>query len=272
LILRELATQIHKVLEPFVLALAASSTYPTITSNLIIGGESKKSISKSFQPSDIIVATPGRLDGIMMNNPKLWKQVEVLVLDEADRLLELGFEKILMKVLSKLPKQRRTGLFSATMTEALKGVVKVGLRNPARIVVNVKEHTSQPISKDNDMDNDNDNDNDNDEHHSHHHSNHDNNVTEPLPLLANQKTPTNLKVYYKAVQPDSKIYELIRTVLKWGNDVKGIVYFATCACVDYFWKMVKQGGYLKGWDLYSLHGKMDVKRRHGKRVVLFLFI
>jgi ATP-dependent RNA helicase DDX55/SPB4 len=87
------------------------------------------------------------------------KALEVLVLDEADRcvhtywafdwtpfenriirLLDLGFEVTLTKIMAHLPKQRRTGLFSATMTDAnaLSELVRVGLRNPAQIVVKVQ--------------------------------------------------------------------------------------------------------------------------------------
>ena len=83
------------------------------------------------------------------------KELEVLVLDEADRsvyfpgcfdyynlrdprLLDLGFLGSITKILRYLPKQRRTGLFSATMTDALSGLVRVGLRNPVRIVVKVE--------------------------------------------------------------------------------------------------------------------------------------
>ena len=57
-------------------------------------------------------------------------------MDEADRLLELGFEASLNKILAKLPKQRRTGLFSATQTKELNQLIRAGLRNP--VLVNVK--------------------------------------------------------------------------------------------------------------------------------------
>lgn len=55
-----------------------------------------------------------------------------------DRLLDLGFLASISKILQHLPKQRRTGLFSATMTDALSELVRVGLRNPVRIVVKVE--------------------------------------------------------------------------------------------------------------------------------------
>lgn len=68
------------------------------------------------------------------------RELDVLVLDEADRLLDLGFQASLTRIINVLPKQRRTGLFSATMTDAdaLSELVRVGLRNPARVVVKVQ--------------------------------------------------------------------------------------------------------------------------------------
>ena len=60
------------------------------------------------------------------------------MLDEADRLLDLGFKDDLQKILSRLPKQRRTGLFSASVSEAVDSIVRVGLRNPIKIQVKVK--------------------------------------------------------------------------------------------------------------------------------------
>lgn len=63
---------------------------------------------------------------------------EMLVLDEADKLLELGFEKSINTVLHYLPTQRRTGLFSATQTKQVAMLVKAGLRNPIMVIVKEK--------------------------------------------------------------------------------------------------------------------------------------
>jgi superfamily II DNA/RNA helicase len=61
------------------------------------------------------------------------------------RLLDLGFSPTLTRLLSHLPKQRRTGLFSATMTDGLTELVRVGLRNPVRIVVKVESKSRRPL-------------------------------------------------------------------------------------------------------------------------------
>jgi ATP-dependent RNA helicase DDX55/SPB4 len=89
---------------------------------------------------NLLISTPGRLLELLssphVHCPQL--SLEVLVLDEADRLLDLGFKDDLQKILARLPKQRRTGLFSASVSEGVGEIVRVGLRNPVKIVVKVK--------------------------------------------------------------------------------------------------------------------------------------
>jgi ATP-dependent RNA helicase DDX55/SPB4 len=99
--------------------------------------------------ASIVVGTPGRIEEFLLGrgrNAVSVRELEVLVLDEADRLLDLGFSAQLTRILNALPKQRRTGLFSATMTDAdgLSELIRVGLRNPARIVVKVQTKKGRP--------------------------------------------------------------------------------------------------------------------------------
>lgn len=71
--------------------------------------------------------------------------LQILILDEADRLLDMGFQKQLSSILSLLPKLRRTGLFSATQTEAVEELSKAGLRNPVRVEVRAESKPANDL-------------------------------------------------------------------------------------------------------------------------------
>lgn len=155
---RELATQIHSVLLSLLgfhgpsaaaLNLPTEDTpkYPSstlkIVPQLLLGGTSTpaQDLSSFLKNSpNLLISTPGRLLELL-SSPHVHcpqSSFEVLVLDEADRLLDLGFKDDLQKILARLPKQRRTGLFSASVSEAVGEIVRVGLRNPVKIAVRVK--------------------------------------------------------------------------------------------------------------------------------------
>ncbi|MCH1910341.1 DEAD/DEAH box helicase [Stenotrophomonas sp. Y6] len=85
--------------------------------------------------ADVVVATPGRLLDLLAHNALSLRQVQLLVLDEADRLLELGFGDELRRILAELPVQRQTALFSATFAEPIAALAAAGLRAPARLQV-----------------------------------------------------------------------------------------------------------------------------------------
>ena len=106
--------QTHKVAESFFQACApACSLVP------LIGGSdvaTDVALIKS-RGAAVLIGTPGRISDVLTRCSGLsFKQFEVLVLDEADRLLEMGFRAQIDSIMTKLPKQRRTGLFSATQT------------------------------------------------------------------------------------------------------------------------------------------------------------
>ena len=138
---RELANQIFTVLQGF-LNVLPSELVAILSATLLIGGTSSVikdiTILKSTMPT-ILIGTPGRLHEIITStsSPLNMKSVELLIMDEADRLLDMGFKESLSGILQCLPKQRRTGLFSATMTEAVSELIRTGLRNPVRVVVKV---------------------------------------------------------------------------------------------------------------------------------------
>ncbi len=122
-------------------------TYPSSTlkvvPQLLLGGSTTpaQDLSHFLKHSpNLIISTPGRLLELL-SSPHVHcpqSSFEVLVLDEADRLLDLGFKEDLQKILQRLPKQRRTGLFSASVSEAVDQIVRVGLRNPVKVAVKVK--------------------------------------------------------------------------------------------------------------------------------------
>lgn len=109
---RELSLQIHQVAEPFV-----ASVHGCRVCSLIGGTDVAEDLRQIRAGSACIVGTPGRVHDVLTRTEDLsFKRFEVLVLDEADRLLDMGFQKQLDFIMTRLPKQRRTGLFSATQT------------------------------------------------------------------------------------------------------------------------------------------------------------
>jgi len=94
--------------------------------------------------SNILIGTPGRLASFLLSPRGLsivrCGELDMLVLDEADRLLSApDHRRDVERIMRHLPKQRRTHLFSATMTDAVEEMIGLGLRNPVRIVVNLKD-------------------------------------------------------------------------------------------------------------------------------------
>ncbi len=85
--------------------------------------------------ADIVVATPGRLLDLLAHNALSLKQVQLLVLDEADRLLELGFGDELRQILAEVPAKRQTALFSATFAADIEALAAAGLHEPQRLEV-----------------------------------------------------------------------------------------------------------------------------------------
>jgi len=141
------------------------------------------------------------------------KSLELLVLDEADRLLDLGFSATLDSILSYLPRLRRTGLFSATQTKELQQLIRAGLRNPAFIVVKEKSNVS---------------------------------------------TPVNLKNTFTIAQPEYKLSIMIDFIRSIGFKTKYMMFLPTCACVDYFSRIIQ--ALLPSINVLALHGKMKSKR------------
>jgi ATP-dependent RNA helicase RhlE len=103
---------------------------------LVIGGVSEKAQIQSLRAgSKLIIATPGRLQDLMNRKLASLQNVKILVLDEADRMLDMGFLPAIRRILSAVPVQRQTLCFSATMEQSVAGLVNEYMRDPVRVAL-----------------------------------------------------------------------------------------------------------------------------------------
>jgi superfamily II DNA/RNA helicase len=94
---------------------------------------------------DVLVATPGRLLDLHSQNAVRFEQLQTLVLDEADRMLDLGFSRELDQIMAALPKARQTLLFSATFSEAIRTLARVLLKDPLTVEVSPRNTTVKAV-------------------------------------------------------------------------------------------------------------------------------
>jgi ATP-dependent RNA helicase RhlE len=133
---RELAIQVFDNLKFY-------GKHLQIKSTVIFGGVSQFNQVKDIRKGmDVLVATPGRLHDLMNQGLLSLKNLEVLILDEADRMLDMGFINDIKKLLKVIPQTRQTIFFSATMPAEVQDLVKNILKNPVRIAIESK--TSKP--------------------------------------------------------------------------------------------------------------------------------
>lgn len=138
---RELSGQI---LESF----NAYGRHLRLTSALAIGGVPMgRQVRSVMQGVEVMVATPGRLLDMVQGNALKLGQVEFLVLDEADRMLDMGFINDIRKIVAKLPIKRQTLFFSATMPKDIADLAEHMLRDPARVSVTPVSSTAERIDQ-----------------------------------------------------------------------------------------------------------------------------
>jgi ATP-dependent RNA helicase RhlE len=125
---RELASQVAEVTENF-----ARFLNRPVKALAVFGGVSINPQMMKIYGTDILVATPGRLLDLLSKNSLNLNQVEVLVLDEADKVLNMGFKEEVDQILEKLPKKRQNILFSATSEESVEDLIDEMLHEPVRI-------------------------------------------------------------------------------------------------------------------------------------------
>ncbi|WVR03847.1 hypothetical protein IAU60_000844 [Kwoniella sp. DSM 27419] len=250
---RELAQQIHDVFHHFL-----SSLIPEPTEEAVPVASSSRSPCPAPAPApapyplpmlvtsgtptpyetflslgaNILIGTPGRLASFLLSprgtSVVRVSELDVLVLDEADRLLSSpDHRRDVERIMRHLPKQRRTHLFSATMTDAVEEMVGLGLRNPVRIVVNLKDKRKGEEAQE-------------------------------------RRTPTGLQNTYLTCRHAEKTLQMIRLLqaeVKQHQSGKFIVYFSTCAAVDYFYRILSRLPVLAQYHFTSLHGDLPPRIR-----------
>lgn len=138
---RELAAQIGENVRDY-------SKYLELRSLVVFGGVSiNPQMMKLRGGVDILVATPGRLLDLEHQNAVDLSQIEVLVLDEADRMLDMGFIHDIRRVLAKLPAKRQNLLFSATFSDDIKTLAEKLLHNPEQVEVARRNTASEQVSQ-----------------------------------------------------------------------------------------------------------------------------
>ena len=136
---RELAAQIYEnVLE--------YSTHLNIRSTVIFGGVNQRpQVATLRQGVDVLIATPGRLLDLVNQKVLFLSNVNILVLDEADRMLDMGFKRDLDKIMSIIPRQRQNLLFSATFSKEIKFLAREILNNPETVEATPENTTVEAI-------------------------------------------------------------------------------------------------------------------------------
>jgi ATP-dependent RNA helicase DDX27 len=132
---RELAAQCLGMMETL-------SQFTKIHSTLIVGGSKNVNaqIAELRSRPQVVVATPGRLlDHVMNSTGVTLEDIEFLVLDEADRLLDLGFQEEVTEIIKACPAQRQTLLFSATMNTKVDDLISLSMKRPVRVRVSDKD-------------------------------------------------------------------------------------------------------------------------------------
>ena len=138
---RELALQIFESFEAY-------GRYTNLRSCVIFGGVSQNPQVQALERGvDILVATPGRLNDLIQQKFIDLQQIQIFVLDEADRMLDMGFVHDVKRVISHLPAKKQTLLFSATMPPEITQLVNSLLNHPVRVAVNPVSSTVDAIEQ-----------------------------------------------------------------------------------------------------------------------------
>jgi len=137
---RELAVQVFESFKDY-------GKHMPLRSTVVYGGvDMNAQIDQLRKGVEILVATPGRLLDHVQNKTVMFNQVSVLVLDEADRMLDMGFLPDIKRIIALLPKERQNLLFSATFPEEIRALTKTLLRNPAEVQVAARNAAADSVT------------------------------------------------------------------------------------------------------------------------------
>jgi ATP-dependent RNA helicase RhlE len=137
---RELAVQVFESFKDY-------GKHMPLRSTVVYGGvDMNAQIDQLRKGVEILVATPGRLLDHVQNKTVMFNQVSVLVLDEADRMLDMGFLPDIKRIIALLPKERQNLLFSATFPDEIRALTKTLLRNPAEVQVAARNAAADSVT------------------------------------------------------------------------------------------------------------------------------
>jgi len=138
---RELAAQVAESVEIY-------GKYLSLKSAVVFGGvKINPQMMRLRRGADILVATPGRLLDLHQQNAVKFDALEILVLDEADRMLDMGFIHDIRKIMSVLPKKRQNLLFSATFSEEIRTLAKTFIHNPVEFSVTPRNAAATSVNQ-----------------------------------------------------------------------------------------------------------------------------
>jgi len=138
---RELALQVQKATHGY------CSGQRLVTACLVGGMPFSRQLDQVRKPVDIVIATPGRLKDHMDRGSVELSRVELLVLDEADRMLDMGFQEEIDSIIGRVPKERQTLLFSATLAGVVGHLASRVTRSPKRVEITRKEEPKLDITQ-----------------------------------------------------------------------------------------------------------------------------
>jgi len=137
---RELAAQVHDNVREY-------SKYVNIKSAVVFGGvKAASQIATLKRGVDILVATPGRLLDLHDQKAVSFKRIDVFILDEADRMLDMGFVRDINKIISYMPAKRQNLMFSATFSKEIKKLASGILKNPVEVETAPQNSTAKKVS------------------------------------------------------------------------------------------------------------------------------